>query len=85
VGWWRYDFALPFIARAADAETAVTESASWPKAGQWRCAIERAGKPVQTVRFGVNPDGRLTPHAEQTKAPRAAWLLTVESTKLSRR
>lgn len=79
VGWWRYDFALPFIARADEAGTPVTEGASWPKAGAWQCSVERDGKPVQTVRFTVQADGRLVAQPDQAKTPQAAWLLAVES------
>lgn len=76
VGWWRYDFALPFI--AAGEATESPADARWPKPGQWRCVIERDGKPVQALRFTVNADGTLAAHPDQAKAPRAAWLLTVE-------
>lgn len=69
VGWWRYDFALPFVA-AQEAE-----KATWPKAGAWRCTITRAGETVQTVEFTVQADGRLNPHRDQARSARAAWLI----------
>lgn len=69
VGWWRYDFSLPFVA----AQT--PEEATWPKSGAWRCAIERSGQVVQTLQFTVGGDGRLNPHPEQARSARAAWLI----------
>lgn len=69
VGWWRYDFSLPFIAAQKP------EDATWPKAGAWRCAIRRGGQTVQTLQFTVEADGRLSPHPDQARSARAAWMI----------
>ena len=71
VGWWRYDFALPFI--ASDSPEGV--AAAWPKTGAWQCTVQDAGKILKTLTFTVENDGRLRASAAQVKTARAAWLI----------
>lgn len=76
VGWWRYDFVLPFIARAEP----TSEPDAWPKAGAWECAVRDGGKSLKTLTFAVEGDGRLTPSSEQAKTAQAAWLVAEKAT-----
>ena len=73
VGWWRYDFALPFVAYGAPEGGEAL--AAWPKTGAWECAVRSGGQVLQTLRFNVDGEGRLAALPAQAKTARAAWLI----------
>lgn len=83
VGWWRYDFALPFVARAESAE-GESQLAAWPKAGAWQCIVRNHGKALKRLSFVVEEDGRLRASSKQARVARAAWLIEEKTANLGR-